>query len=51
MMPSFDISQSEAPCLMPRVGVLNCVFWGFLVKFSSHCTDSSSGVDIKHDPI
>jgi len=50
MMSSFDISQSEAPCLMPRVGVLNGVSWGVLVQFDSHCTKSTSGVDLKHDP-
>jgi hypothetical protein len=31
--------------------LLNCVFWGVLLEFDSHCTDSTSGVDIKRDAI
>jgi hypothetical protein len=30
---------------------LDCVLWGVLLRFDSHCTDSTSGVDLKQDPI
>jgi hypothetical protein len=44
--PSFPASQPQA---FPHV--LHCVFERVLLEFDSHCTDSTSGVDLKHDPI
>ena len=43
----FTSNEPPHQCLY----LLNCVFWGVLLHFDSHCTKSTSGVDLKHDPI
>jgi hypothetical protein len=44
---------SQLPSLEPPACpyLLNCVSWGVLLESDSYCSVSTSGTDLKHDPI